>query len=143
VNKQNLKEVEKMKANYKHESTPKILAINVSGERFETIGKIAAKFSAQCIESSDVQKSVAELLGERTASSADSGKYPDTDTECLLFAGFNKTTLGRLLDELKSQNANVTLKAMYTPINREWSAAHLICELGEEHKRMTGGERNG
>lgn len=128
-----------MKAITRNTVVPKILAANLSEEHDLKIRAISVKYRAEYITVYDLQKSIAFLAGEKTADAKDSGKYSDTDSECLLFAGFERGVLNRLLDDFKTQSIRIPLKAMYTPYNRDWSFAHLINELTEEHRRMIGG----
>lgn len=128
-----------MKAITRNIAAPKILAANLSDEHDSKIRDISVKYRAEYIAVDDLRKSIACIIGEKTADAKDSGKYPDTDSECILFAGFERGTLNRMLDDFKAQSIRIPLKAMYTPYNRDWSFAHLINELTEEHRRMIGG----
>jgi hypothetical protein len=128
-----------MKARVKNITSPKILAANIKEENSSKIRYLAEKYSAEYITVDNLQKSVAVLLKEKSSDSPDNGKYEDSDAECLLFAGFERSALNKLLNDFKNESVIIPLKAMYTPYNREWSFAHLIHELEEENRRMTGG----
>jgi hypothetical protein len=128
-----------MKAIIRKSAGAKILAANLSPENSDKLSALAKKYGAEVITVGDLQSTPANLLGEKSSAAKDSGKYPDSDDECLLFVGFG-ANLDKFLDGLKAQSVNVPLKAMYTPHNRDWSFAHLIHDLNEEHRHMTGGE---
>ena len=124
-------------------SRPKVLAANLSGQNLSALQNTSQKFSADVITVEDQQIAISAALGETSAECSDKGKYADSNAEFLLFAGFDRATLNKFLDELNKVRPNVDLKAMYTPNNRYWSVAHLIDELEKEHKQMTGGDVNG
>jgi hypothetical protein len=129
-----------MKANICKKSSPKILAINLSGEKLEALQTLARAHNAELTVCEDLKKSAANYLGEKSSPPKDADKYPDSDSECLIFAGFDGRGLNTLLDSLKKSSVSADLKAIYTPHNRDWSIAHLINDLTEEHRRMTGGD---
>jgi hypothetical protein len=122
--------------------SPKIIAANIGRQKLSEIEAVAARVNAKVIFADNLQNSPANILGEKKTKSEDFGKFDDPADECLVFAGFEKGALTRTLDLLKARGATVTLKAIYTPFNRDWSLAHLINELAREHSAMTGGEKN-
>lgn len=131
-----------MKAIIKKNSEPKLLAVNLNEGDAEALRALAKEYKAEFTAAEDMQFSVARLLGEKTSDCADSGKYPDSDSPCIVFAGFERAALNGLLDDMKSMKISIPLKAICTPHNRDWSLAHLIAELTKEHKMMKGGGRS-
>ena len=57
--------------------------------------------------------------------------------EMVFLCGFDMHMLNRFLASVKkSKLKNVELKAMLTPVNRQWSGRHLLQELAAEHVYM-------
>ena len=58
--------------------------------------------------------------------------------ECLIFSGFDRSSLSAAVDALRREGAAVALKAVCTPSNRSWTLKALMGELAKEHEYMTG-----
>lgn len=128
-----------MKARITRLQEKKLLAVNISDADKDKLAELSEKADAKLIQADDNDKTVAELLGEGDALH-DTGSYPAHDAKALLFAGFDRRELDRFLDALKENGIDIPLKAVYTPHNCCWSAAHLLDELIKEHKLLTGGD---
>lgn len=128
-----------MKARITKTQEKKLLAVNISDADSDKLVELSKRADAKLIQADDLGKTIAELLCEGDAPH-DTGSYPDHDAKALLFAGFDRRELDRFLDALKSSGIDIPLKAVYTPHNRGWSAAHLLDELIKEHRQLTGGD---
>lgn len=131
-----------MKARIKTTSLRQLLCANLTEIHSEQIKEICKYHGVSVIETNDMKTPLAVLLGEVSSLESDCEKYPDTESECVLFAGINQAELNNILNDFKIKGIYIPLKAIYTPFNRSWSLRHLVNELTEEHKRMTGGVSN-
>ena len=128
-----------MKAKIVNRNQQKILAANLSPEKYDALSNLCEESKVQLVSADSGKKTIGELLGEKI-SCTDTETYPDGKSEILLFSGFDRKALDSFLDVLKAKEIRVVLKAIYTEHNRSWSLDHLINELRAEHKQMTGGD---
>lgn len=127
----------------------KLLVFGASEEHRTAITRAADSCGAEALFTDDPITPICVLLGETAAEAVASDStghpLPNGDCECMLIAGFGREELNTALKALTYEGVRFPLKAMYTPINRVWSFAHLADELAAEHEymtRRTGGERS-
>ena len=130
-----------MKARINNFNFRKILGVNLSEEQRTALEGVCEQLNAVLVTASaeDMEKSAAQLLGERVPPCPDRG-YEPSNAPMLLFAGFDRSSLDNALDAVRSAGVVIPLKAMYTPHNRLWSLSHLLNELQAEHNAMNGGD---
>lgn len=57
--------------------------------------------------------------------------------ECMVMRGLSSAKLDRLLRNMRQMGIPpVTLKAMVTPINKDWTMLQLMTEIKKEHEQM-------
>ena len=122
-----------------------LLCFGASEETKSALKRASEKCGAEALFTDDGETPVCRLLGEAKTESVESdcGEYPMPSAECLLIAGFGREDLDVALSAIRGEGLRIPLKAVYTPVNRVWSFAHLVSELTAEHEYMTSRGRNG
>ena len=122
-----------------------LLCFGASEGTKSALKRAAEKCGAETLFTDDGETPVCRLLGEAQTESveSDSGDHPLPSAECLLIAGFGREELDGALSAIREEGLRIPLKAVYTPVNRVWSFAHLVSELTAEHEYMTSRRRNG
>ena len=87
----------------------------------------------------DAGQTVAQLLGEVPVGAARTlaltpGAYPPA----IVLANFRPRDAATLLDLLNSAKAQIPLRAVVTPANRQWVFGDLLAQLAAEKGQVTG-----
>ena len=110
---------------------PKLLLYNITGEKLAKIRAIACRLGldALAVPREDYHKPLGSLLDGAECVPA-AGK--DFDDEMLVM----ETLSSPLLEALRAEGVQVSLKAVVTEQNRTWSSAALCRELRREHEAL-------
>ena len=113
-----------------------VLMFNIPDRKAEEIRilSIRLNFSCRDVAPSCQNMLIRDLLDGSAASHSSSGK-PFRDG-MLVLDGFSHPDLNFLLNELIRTGNQIALKAVVTPVNREWTAAELRSRLIEEDREM-------
>lgn len=111
----------------------KVILFNVSGK--EEIKNLLAPMHLQIIKAdvlqyNDTLKNIADGKTDILKSNPFTGKAPDDSL--ILFCGISSKKLDKILFKLRSNNINVTYKAILTPSNSNWTVRQLLLELAKE-----------
>lgn len=140
-----MKEVYPMKAHIarnQNAGVPMVLAWNLApGDRGILDGMADAfGMKVQLVPPASAGQTVAQLLGEvplaaaRTLSLAP-GAYPPA----IVLANFRPRDAATLLDLLDNAKAQIPLRALVTPANRQWVFADLLGQLAAEKGQVSRG----
>lgn len=116
-----------------------IAAYGVMDEKLAALGAVCESedIALRIIEPREAECRIGFICGfGGFEPAADCGEPPVG--ECLIFSGFDRTSLTRTVDLLRKSGAGVELKAICTPSNRSWTLRELMTELAREHEYMTG-----
>ncbi len=114
--------------------TPTVLGWNLTGGARGIIAGMAPAFglTLQMVAPEDAGKTVAQLLGERGTGgkqlTLEYSAYPPT----IVIANMKDRDVDTFLDLLKNAEAQIPVKAVATPTNRNWAFADLLAHLLEE-----------
>ncbi len=114
--------------------TPLVLGWNLSGSARGIIDGMAPAFGLkfEMVAPADAGKTIAQLMGEQGAGgktlSLEYNAYPPT----IVMANFKDKDMDTFLDLLKTAEAQIPVKAVVTPTNRNWAFADLLAHLLEE-----------
>ena len=114
-----------------------VLMFNISGEKRQKIGFAAWKLgiAVRCVPPADFAHPVGYLLGLDGFSPA--GEAAESfEEEMLLMHALSSAQFSGFLDALRRARVPVSLKAVATEHNVDWSAAALCRELRQEHQAM-------
>lgn len=113
-----------------------VLMFNISDRKTEEIRilSIRLNFTCRVIPPSCQNLRIRDLL-DNPATACSSVKKPFRE-EMLVMDGFSHPDLNFLLNELIRTGNQIALKAVVTPVNREWSAASLYTQLVAENREM-------
>ena len=112
-----------------------ILMFNLPDLKAEEIRILSIRLNFACrdVAPSCQNMLIRDLLNGSVAHSSSGNPFRD---EMLVMDGFSHPDLNYLLNELIRTGNQVALKAVVTPVNREWSASFLRSRLIEEDREM-------
>ncbi len=113
-----------------------VLMFNISPRKADEIRILSIRLNFSCreIAPSEQHLRVCDLLGGSCGTSVPAVK-PFSD-EMLIMDGFSHPDLNFFLNELIRTGNQISLKAVVTPTNRDWSASFLCSQLIAENREM-------
>lgn len=114
--------------------TPMVLEWNLSGGDRGILDGMSAAFGMKCrvIRPEEAGMTVAQLLGEDGPGGRTLRLEPAAYPSTIVLANFRDKDLDTLLDLLRQAGAQIPLKAVATPTNRNWAFGDLLGHLLEE-----------
>lgn len=122
---------------------PLVLLYNVSDEKTK---KLKSAISLMGITIKEVEESeicmplgyiaYPSLFGRNNIIDIENIDISSIDFEFMVFCGFEKSVLDKVLNFMKKKHITVSVKAMMTETNKEWSFRKLISEIDKERKMM-------
>jgi hypothetical protein len=115
---------------------PMVLAWNLSSADRGILDGMAPAFGMKVVvvTPADAGKTVSQLLGDRVVGSKTMTLPANACPPAIVLANFRSRDVDTLLDLLKNAQANIPLKALVTPTNRNWVFGDLLAHLQEEHR---------
>lgn len=114
--------------------TPMVLEWNLSGGDRGILDGMSAAFGMKCrvVRPEEAGMTVAQLLGEDGPGGQTLRLEPAAYPSTIVLANFRDKDLDTLLDLLRQAGAQIPLKAVATPTNRNWAFGDLLGHLLEE-----------
>ena len=113
---------------------PMVLEWNLAGGERGILDGMSAAFGMKCrvVQPEEAGMTVAQLLGEDAPGGKTLRLDPAACPPAIVLANFRDKDLDTLLDLLRQANAQIPLKAVVTPTNRNWVFGDLLGHLLEE-----------